>query len=245
VVKFQIEAWAAIAPGLDSHSDWREWLQHPVPLEEPMGKVSLSQFPAMLRRRFSPLGKTAMAAALPLIEADEAIPSIFASRYGDMDLTLKLLEDIARNDPMSPTGFSLAVHNAVSGLFTIARKDTSEVTSIAAMDGLLLQTLFEAIGQLQYSSRVLCIVYDLPLPDFFRHYSRGEPFPYAIAFIVSNEAGDSFSLTQCNESSTNINPLIDCPMKADTFGFLQLLSGLSADIKINANGLAWQITKAD
>ena len=243
MVSFQLEAWAAIAPGLESHDDWLKWLEHPEVIDEPMGKVSLSQFPAMLRRRFSALGKSAMGAALPIIEPGEAIPSIFASRYGDMDLTLTLLEDIARKEPMSPTGFSLAVHNAVSGLFTIARNDTSEVTSIAAMNGLLLQTLFEAVGQLQNVSRVLCVVYDVPLPSFFQHYNSGEPFPYALAFVVSNRCGDSYRLEQCADAMTEVESSKDTLVNVDTINFLKLVNGLSTEIKITANGLTWQISK--
>jgi hypothetical protein len=38
---------------------------------------------------------------------------------------------------MSPPSFSLAVHNAINGLFSIARKDSSSVTAIVAMQGLV------------------------------------------------------------------------------------------------------------
>lgn len=243
MVSFQIEAWAAIAPGLESHGDWLKWLRHPEMLDEPLGKVSLSQFPAMVRRRFSVLGQCAMGAALPVIEADEAIPSIFASRYGDMGLTLALLEDIARKEPMSPTRFSLAVHNAVSGLFTIARKDTSEVTSIAAMNGLLLQALFEAIGQLQNAGRVLCVVYDASLPDFFRHYNSGESLPYAIAFVMSQTCGDVYHLQQCTASIAATKVSETPVINVDTVNFIKLVNGLSTEITITANGLSWQMTK--
>lgn len=245
VVNFQIEAWAAIAPGLESHGDWQQWLQNPGTIEEPMGKVSLSQFPAMLRRRFGALGKCAMGAALPIVELDEAISSIFASRYGDMALALTLLEDIAKKEPMSPTSFSLAVHNAVSGLFTIGRNDTSAVTSIAAMDGLLLQALFEAIGQLQNANRVLCVVYDVPLPDFFKHYSPGEPFPYALAFVVSNTDGDAYSLLQCNEGNEGAELIENRHMNGDTLNFLKLISGLSTNISLDVNGLTWHLVKTE
>jgi hypothetical protein len=245
VFNFQIEAWAAIAPGLESQGDWQRWLQKPDVIDEPMGKVSLNQFPAMLRRRFGALGKCAMGAALPIVEPDEAIPSIFASRYGDMALTLTLLEDIARNEPMSPTGFSLAVHNAVSGLFTIGRNDTSAVTSIAAMEGLMLQTLFEAIGQLQNVNKVLCVVYDVPLPDFFQHYSCGELFPYALAFVVCNAGGDAYRLEQCANAVSGPVPTVDRIMNVDTLNFLKLINGLSTNISLGVNGSTWQITKTE
>ena len=125
MVSFQLESWSAMAPGLESREDWQQWLQHPESIEEPFEKISLRNIPAMLRRRFNTLGKYAMGAALPLMEGIESIPSIFASRHGDTELSLSLLEQIGRDEPMSPTNFSLAVHNAVSGLFSIALNDTS------------------------------------------------------------------------------------------------------------------------
>ena len=191
---FRIESWSAIAPGLESAEDWAQWLRNPVPIEEPLGKVDLSAVPALLRRRFSVLGKGAMAASMPLVEDIERIPSIFASRHGDTPLSLSLLQGIARGEPMSPTRFSLAVHNAVSGLFSIVRKDTSAVTAIAAMDGLVLQTLFEAVGQLQECDRVLCVIYDVPLPSFYQsHFDEAEqPFPYALAMVLGNRQGEPF-----------------------------------------------------
>ena len=140
MINFQIESWAAMAPGLETREDWQHWLKHPEILPESLGKVSLDKVPPLLRRRFGTLGKCAMMSALQVLDENESIPGVFSSRHGDTALTLSLLEEMGRDEPMSPTGFSLAVHNAVSGLFSIARKDTSMVTSLAAMEGLVLHT---------------------------------------------------------------------------------------------------------
>ena len=133
MIKFQIESWAAIVPGIEAREAWQNWLENPEVVPATLGKIPLKEVPPMLRRRFGALGKCAMAAALQVLKDDDAIPGIFSSRHGDTALTLSLLEEMGRDEPMSPTGFSLAVHNAVSGLFSIVRKDTSMVTSLAAM----------------------------------------------------------------------------------------------------------------
>jgi hypothetical protein len=47
------------------------------------------------------------------------------------------LSDLANDQPLSPTQFSLSVHNAMIGLWSIMRGETSEMTALAAAgDGL-------------------------------------------------------------------------------------------------------------
>ena len=246
MVNFQLESWAAIAPGLETREAWRQWLQHPCVINESLVNVSLKQISPLLRRRFSTLGKCAMGAALPIVEGVESIPSIFASRHGDTALSLSLLESMGGDEPMSPTNFSLAVHNAVSGLFSIVRKDTSAVTSIAAMDGLVLQTFFEAIGQLQSVEKVLCVIYDIPLPDFYHHHCDDDTdlFPYAIAMILGSAGGETYSLTQTKQVEQS-DPAPSIPFNAEPLRLLRLLAGISDDMELTQNGSIWRIAKVE
>jgi len=241
VINFRLESWTAIAPGLETREDWQQWLQNPTEIDAALGKVSLPGIPAMLRRRFNTVGKCAMAAAMPLVEGIDAIPSIFASRHGDTELSFSLLESIGQDEPMSPTSFSLAVHNAVAGLFSIARKDTSAVTAIAAMEGLVLQSFFEAIGQLQESERIFCVIYDIPLPEFYRQHSNDdEPgFPYAIAMILGQTDGEALLL----EPTAATVPADSGPGDSEPMRLLALLSGLTAETLLQRRGKTWRIAR--
>lgn len=246
MLNFHLESWAAMAPGLECKEDWKQWLQHPVAINEPLERNPLKSIPAMLRRRFNTLGKCAVGAAMPLVEGVAAIPSIFASRHGDTEVSFSLLEAMGRGEPMSPTRFSLAVHNAVSGLFTIARKDTSEVTSIAAMEGLVLQTFIEATGQLQFCDKVLCVIYDVPLPDFYKNYCADatESFPYAIAMILGGVEGASYRLEQTGQiMQTAVSP--PSPLDIEPWRLLSLLLGMSDSIELTQNGSIWRIAKVE
>lgn len=247
MVNFQIESWAAIAPGLETREAWQNWLKHPETLAETLAKVSLEKVPPMLRRRFGTLGKCAMAAALQVLNDDDSIPGIFSSRHGDTALTLSLLEEMGRDEPMSPTDFSLAVHNAVSGLFSIVRKDTSMVTSLAAMEGLVLHTLLEAAGQLQGSDRVLCVIYDIPLPELYRRYCSGIDFPYAIAMILGHTGGETYSIEQSEQLIQNNTPplLPSLSMDLEPVRFLELLAGITTEMGVELNGAAWRIAKIE
>ncbi|TDJ28110.1 MAG: hypothetical protein E2O57_04840 [Gammaproteobacteria bacterium] len=244
MLKFHLESWAAIAPGLESKNEWGEWLQHPCAIHQSPGDISLDSIPAILRRRFNTLGRYATAAALPLVKEIDAIPSIFASRHGDTELSFSLLESIGRNQPMSPAGFSFAVHNAVGGLFSISRKDTSEVTAIAAMEGLVLQTFIEAIGQLQNNNRVLCVIYDIPLPGFYHDYCGDDidPFPYAIAMVLNNRDGISYHLEPTGNVARN-DVLPASQFDIEPLKLIRFLSDLSNELELVQNGSIWRIEK--
>ncbi len=242
MMNFRLESWAAMAPGLETQEDWQQWLRNPSEIHQALGKVTIPGVPAMLRRRFNTLGKCAMAAVMPLVEGIDAIPSIFASRHGDTELSFSLLKGIGQNEPMSPTSFSLAVHNAVAGLFSIARKDTSAVTAIAAMEGLVLQTFLEAIGQLQESEQILCVIYDIPLPEFYRQHSSADTpgFPYAIAMILSQTDGETLQL----EPVTATAPADSDPGDSEPMRLLALLSGLTGETLLQQRGETWRIARA-
>jgi hypothetical protein len=246
VLNFRLESWAAIAPGLESSDEWKQWLQHPDVIEAPLGKIRLEGVPAMLRRRFDTLGKCAMGAALPLLDEATSIPSIFASRHGETEVIFALLEGIARGEPMSPTRFSLSVHNAISGLYSIARKDTSAVTAIAAMEGLVLQAFFEALGQLQSADRVLCVIYDMPLARFYGEHASfaDEPFPYAIAMILGNRDGVACRLEQIGPGPA-VEPSQPGQLGAEPLGLLRLLAGISDEVEFSGPQTSWRIARVE
>nr|WP_283248019.1 beta-ketoacyl synthase chain length factor [Marinomonas lutimaris] len=168
-------------------------------------KPELKNIPAMLRRRFTAIGKCSVEAATPLLNENEKIPLVFASRHGDVDLTLSLLKSIANNEPLSPTSFSLAVHNAISGLFSIARKDRCETTAISATENLIPFAVLEAATQLQESKHVLCIICESVLPDLYKPFASSPPFTYAIAMVLSREEGDTFYLNNTHSKKTTLN----------------------------------------
>lgn len=81
----------------------------------------LAFLPLMQRRRLSPLGRVVLSTLYPLFEkySQQGMPAsvILASRWGDIDLTVKALEEMSTERTLSPTGFSTSVHNAIGGLF--------------------------------------------------------------------------------------------------------------------------------
>lgn len=200
--RFIVQQWAAWAPGHSSREAWLEWFARPVPVQGD-DVPALAQMPAMMRRRIERLGRAALQTAYEAMEdASQPCPSVFASRYGDMRRSIELMRQLAEEGVVSPTAFSVSVHNAFAALFSIARGDRSNYSAVAAGPETAEAALVEAIGLLaEGAPEVLVVVYDEPLPPPLEHFSAPGEFIHAWAVRISpaKESGIAFSLTQATD----------------------------------------------
>ncbi len=164
-LQFAVDSWAAIAPGLSTQQEWLDWLRAPQPLAREFAP-ELAWMPAALRRRVSPLGRAALN-VLARCQPAAPCPAIFASRYGDLAAIAGLLEQLHGEGTVSPMGFSLSVHNAAMGVYSIAREDRTTTTSIAANVDLAEAACSEALGWLAAGVEqvlVVCCADAVPSP---------------------------------------------------------------------------------
>nr|WP_208726598.1 beta-ketoacyl synthase chain length factor [Corallococcus terminator] len=198
---FTVQRWAAWAPGLVAPDAWETWLAkpHPLPAE---GTPALAEMPAMMRRRVDRLGRIALQATYQAhVDAPEA-PVLFASRYGDLGRSLELLTQLARSEPLSPTSFSLSVHNAIGALYSIARGDTASYGAIAAGEETVEAAFTEACGLLADGvPRVMVVHYDEPLPEPWQHFSESVGFPHAWACVLAADTGANAIRLDCHASA--------------------------------------------
>jgi hypothetical protein len=101
------------------------------------------------------------------------------------------LKELTREGRVSPQEFSMAVHNAEAGLFTIARKDSASVTALASENALPLSGLMEAASRLPESGKVTLILCDEPIPEIFKPYVEDDSFCVAAAMTLSEEKNGS------------------------------------------------------
>lgn len=200
-IRFSIDRWAAWAPGLPDREAWLAWLAEPRALEGD-GAPPLAEMAPMMRRRVERLGRIALQAAywgLDGREADGApgdCPLVFASRYGDIARSVELLRQLAAGEALSPTAFSLSVHNAIGALFSIARSDTAAYTAVAAGAETAEAAFTEALGLLADGApAVLVVCYDEPLPPLYRSFAEHVDFPRAWACRLVRAEQGGFSLT--------------------------------------------------
>ncbi|GGP21762.1 beta-ketoacyl synthase chain length factor [Silvimonas iriomotensis] len=206
-LQFGLESWAAWAPDLTSAQAWQDWAAQGAPARAPEGaEPGVAGMPPMLRRRAQRLGRMALE-VLYQSEADSAANIVFASRFGEIQQSTALLRELARSHAVSPQAFSMSVHNAVAGLYTIARKEPARVMALAAGTQTAQAGLFEAAMQVTDGApRVRLVFCDEPLPALYSPFA--EPETPAFAIMLTLVPGDDYALSwQLEEAASDANAL--------------------------------------
>ncbi|HJW32237.1 MAG TPA: beta-ketoacyl synthase chain length factor [Holophagaceae bacterium] len=172
------------------------WSPEPLPMEPlpafldvAVGPPELGRVEPLLRRRLSPLGKGMLHAVGRISEGMGPLRSVFASRHGDPGRALPILADIAQGLDASPTQFSMNVHNAAAGIWSIATKDTSPATALAAGPETFGLALLEAFAQHQATGEAVRFVYgDDRLPELLAPYEEHPAPLHALAFLIGAPA---------------------------------------------------------
>ncbi len=239
---FHIRNWCAWAPGVDTPDAWREWCAGDRDIAD-SGTPRVDFLPANFRRRLSRVSKMALAVAFRCLEEagtdPAAVRSVFASRYGDVATTLGLLHDIVAGEPLSPTRFSLSVHNASSGLFTIAAKNHHPSTAVSGRRDTFMYGILEAAGMLRHTASppVLVVMTDEPLPEMYAAFRDGDEVAYAIALLLCDaEPGMPVSLDhRSGTQSTNVAGEPEC----QALSFVRWLLSDKSGLTLSGQSLDW------
>lgn len=190
----KVARWAAWAPGVEDHAAWEAWCRAPHPLGCD-GSPDVAFLPALLRRRCGRLSRMMLKAAFACCVTStlEAVPTVFASRHGDMGATVALLTSLARGESVTASHFSHSVHNTQAGLFSIAAGNRQAASALAAGQSTFGCGFLETLGALQRAagSPVLFVIGDEPLPTVFGSFVDEPQAPYALALLVERCAGST------------------------------------------------------
>ncbi len=157
VQDFILRKWS-VWPPLDENDDMDTLAQAEL----------LSSVPKMLMRRLTPLAKIVFSAANLCIGDNTQLPIVFSSTHGELAKSFKMMEMIDAGEDVSPTAFSLSVHNAIAGLFSIVYNNKLQSTVVAPGEEGIAAAFIEAIGQLlEGEDEVLLVLYDEPLLEFY------------------------------------------------------------------------------
>ncbi|MDQ6646066.1 MAG: beta-ketoacyl synthase chain length factor [Pseudomonadota bacterium] len=182
MIAFRLEQWRAWAPGLSSQQDWHDWAQAPTVVAETAQQPECLSLPPMQRRRLSRLARMTMEVASPLCGDDEQLPFVFGSRHGETSRTLNLLQDVAAEQPLSPTHFGLSVHNAIAGQWSLLRGQRGESVAIAGEADTFEHTMLEAAAMLADGApTVLAVIAEEVPPAVYDGWVDDVPFSYAVA----------------------------------------------------------------
>lgn len=169
---FRVCRWAAWSPGLPTPEAWQGWLAAPTwPLPAGEGQAPLAEVPAMTRRRIDPLGRAALQVAWWAQGDAPTGPVVFTSRWGEIARSVALLRQLCQGEALSPTAFSLSVHNASSAQYSIARGDTANYSAISAGAASASAGVCEAVGLLAGGApQVLVVSVEAELPEPYQPF---------------------------------------------------------------------------
>ena len=164
-----------------------------------VAKPDVSFIPPLERRRLTGVERAALAVAWQ-VRPEGEVPVVFASRWGEIGVTVKLMTQFHADREMSPAGFSASVHNAAPGAFSLLTHNHAPYTAIAARERSLEAGLLEALTQ---GTAVVFVFAEEATPAFYA--PAFGPLQPACALAVRLEPGGTcraeFHSTECGPVS--------------------------------------------
>ncbi|WAF68747.1 beta-ketoacyl synthase chain length factor [Aeromonas dhakensis] len=200
MLSFSLLDSQALSPGLADEAAWQVWAQQGRwPVDPPFPATPL--LPMMMARRLSQGSRLAVQVGLSLLARHQVDSAIFVSRHGELARSMALLQALADGQALSPTDFSMSVHNTAAGLCSIQGKAAIPMSSLAAGENSLMAGLIEAVGALQAGAhKVLLVAFEGPVPEFHRPWLAEEAPPHALGLVL--EGGEQW----CCEG---VSPAVD------------------------------------
>ena len=155
-------------------AEWSESDETPRP--------DVSFVPPMERRRLTQLEKAALSVAWRATDGKIDCPVVFASRWGEIGTTLKLIRQMHDEGEMSPAGFSNSVHNAAPGHLSVLAKNTAPYTAIAAGPDTYEMGRLEALSR--GPGRVLFVYAEETTPALYRPHFPDVRKASAVAMLL-------------------------------------------------------------
>jgi hypothetical protein len=232
-VPFHVLAWEAWAgEALSQRQSWRDWARTERPWASRLAQAApVASMPPLLRRRASSADRLALEVALKLAPPGEAMPSVFASRHGQVSRSVAMLKAQSADELCSPMDFSFSVHNATAGQGSVVTGDRSGSASLSSRRESFTAALLEAQGLvLEGAAKVLLVISDELPPEIYQGLWQEEAAGYALGLVLGppGAGAESFelSLTQAGGSAPE-------PLLPQALAFLRALAS-------SASGATWQ-----
>jgi len=241
-ISANVERWSAWAPGIESQDQWLHWARGELSVSE-VGTPDVLFLPAMLRRRLSRHSKIALKVAHDCIHDSRAVETVFCSRHGELVRTSELLNSLAKEELLSPTAFSMSVHNTAAGLFSIVTGNPYATIAVAACEDTLELGFIEACSTIKTgrAERVLLVIADEVIPAPFCSVLTESEKTFGMAFMLtSQQLGNKVCLTLMQKK-----PETKLGNEQHALVFLRFLLSDEKQVVIPSHRLQWMWTKND
>ena len=205
MIHFGIKCWDAWTPGIRSAEAWHDLLtsQKALKTYAPSSADGYTFLSTKKRRRLSTISKITLDVAMGASAKEKPLPSVFASRRGEVQRMAGLLQDICAGEDISPTAFSLSVHNTASGLFSIYQDNQSPSTAVAAGNDTVIAGLTEVCSQLTCGQdEILLVIAEDTLPELYQPLAEGYETAIAAAFVVTTKPQFTLEIVPSKDKQT-------------------------------------------
>ncbi|MCI0510230.1 beta-ketoacyl synthase-like protein [Chromohalobacter marismortui] len=225
--------------------DWRAWQPGRRGTSQP--RISIAEkpagghVPAMLRRRLTGIGR-ALCDMLAELDVDADCPLLYASRHGDGERTLEMLNALAEEAPLSPARFGLSVHNAIPGVYSIGRGNRRTQQAIAASGDEFAALLADARGYLAQGEPAVIVAFaDQAIPERFAAHFTPPVESAAVALRLSlTPAQGAWALTP--RPLARDAPREESPQPSD---LIDWLCGTRDELHCQRPHQAWSLVRAE
>jgi len=245
---FCVKSWSAWSSSMGSESDWIDWANGEGTNNKELSRLDVSNIPPMKRRRMSQLSKMALSTALDCLDDYKKKPTcVFASKNGELARTIKILTEVAAKQDISPTDFSLSVHNTALGLMSIQTQNTQPGTSVAAGDDTFGYGMLEACFLLHRhpESSVLLVYFDEPLPQVLSSFETNNNEAICIALLLSNSGAETLAANNKDSIHMSFEHTSDSDKIVEDLGkqFLKFYLSSADKFAVNGGHKNWQWRK--
>ena len=240
VSDFVLSRWNAWVPGINSRDDRLKGSDGGAAFLQDQA-VAPDSVPKILQRRLSPLAKAVFTATDKCIVVGEQIPAVFSSANGEICKSLAMLKAIQAGGDVSPATFSLSVHNAIAGLFSMVYANQQEITVIAPGQEGIAPAFIEGLGLLQAGAdAVLLVLYDEPVADFYpvSPFNLGADYSYALALKIAL-TGEGLPMRLSRSSAAGDDGEHHLQLSA----FIRFLLAGDKSLRLGKRGHSWQWQK--
>lgn len=192
-----------------------------------------------IRRRLSFLAKMALHVAHDCAFDLPSVRLVYATRHGDLSKTTAMLFDLAVEQALSPTAFSMSVPTAVTGAYSISKQDRAPSTALSAAESSFGFGLLEACLQLKANldAPVLFVYADEPAPAIYQVASGDILTPHAIGLLLVSGAKSQIACKmECADAALGAT--------AQSEAFLRCLVGGEAAVW-QGEGRIWSWSRDD
>jgi len=214
--------------------------------EHPVKWPDLKFVPVMQKRRLTPLAKMTLHVAEEASQNDHDVAIVFSSRHGDLHQTSKLLQELAKDNLLSPTAFGLSVHNAAPSLFSILNNNKQPINAIAAGKDSFFMVLIDAYARLKSGvcNKILVIYSEQDLPDVYSEFADEALLPHSLAMMVTLKPNENTvnQAIKCSFSASSLAPIKNETLPASIM-FIDWLSTKANELCLYSSHYSWVFYK--